>query len=60
MLLWLVLELRAWPCDFTYTWHLKDTIRERTKLKQAHRYRGLTDGRQRGGALKDWVKRRRG
>ena len=37
-------------------WNLKYKINEKKKQKQTHRYREQTDGYQRGGGLRDWVK----
>ena len=45
------------PYNFTYKWNLKNNINEQTKLKQTHRYTEQTDGYQRGGGLKNWMKK---
>ena len=42
--------------DFTHMWNLKNKVNEQTKLRQAHRYREQTDGCQRRGGLRNWVK----
>ena len=42
---------RQMPYDFTYMWSLKNKIKEKTKLKQNHRYREQNDSSQRGGVL---------
>ena len=41
-------------------WNLKNKINEQTKYKQTYRYREQTDDCQRGGDVRDWVRKLKG
>ena len=49
---------RRIPCDFTYTWNLKNKINKQTQ--QTHRYREQIDGCQMGEGLRGWMKKLKG